>query len=406
VKDRLITFACAVGALALFVILFLRPEGAFDRRASVPRPTSAETRDNGYYGAAAWLRASGLRTLSLRARSDTLLRHQDLPATGNVLVITLPGTERYWFAESRALQHWVHAGNTLLIIAALQDSPDWSSVAGGVSIGDLKLLSGIDFDTAAGGAAERPVAAQLVPSRPHAYFSGVATAVSSAQRASQQWSARTPYDTALLALAHEARSTQPLMWTRLFGEGRVVVCALGALFTDGALGRADNAQLLANIIGASLGRKGVVIFDDYHQGLSAAYDPEKFYGDPRLHRTALVLVGLWLIWVLGATRLRTPIARIAAPREVDLVRAHGAFLARVLPRALAARRLFDHLFRRLALRMPPGQADPWQQLHGMAHVSDADLARLRHWHARALAGEGVPLLPLYNLIRRIEGQVS
>jgi hypothetical protein len=406
VRERLITLACATGALVLFIILFLQPVGALDWRESVPRPTSAESRDNGYYAAAAWLRAAGVRTGSLRARSDGLGARRDLPIAGNVLVITLPGTDSYRLAEARAVQHWVRAGNTLLILAALEDNPDWSNVAGGVSVGDLKVLSGIDFDVATVPAADVPATPRLVPNRPHAYFSGVASAVSSAPRSSQEWRAHIPYDSYLLTLAHEASSTQPLIWTRLLGEGRIVVCALGSLFTDAALGRADNARLLSNVIAASLGRNGVVIFDDYHQGLSTAYDPDKFYADPRLHRTVFVLLGLWLVWVLGATRLRTPVAHLAAPREVDLVKAHGAFLARALPRTIAARRLLEHLFRRLALRAAPPQTDPWQQLRVTAHVSDADLAQLQRWRARALAGEPVPLVRLYNLICRIGGQVS
>jgi len=64
-----------------------------------------------------------------------------------------------------------------------------------------------------------------------------------------------------------------VLWTRLVGDGRIVVCGLGSLFTDNALGLGDNAQLLANIIGANLAPSGAVVFDDY-QGLSAAYDPE------------------------------------------------------------------------------------------------------------------------------------
>jgi hypothetical protein len=90
-----------------------------------------------------------------------------------------------------------------------------------------------------------------------------------------------------------------------------------------------------------------------------------------------------------------------------LVRAHGAFLARVLPRAAAARRLFEDLFRRVALRMPQASAaaGPWAYLHASAHLSEAELAQLRHWHTQALAGGRVPLVQLYNLIRRIGRQM-
>ena len=84
-----------------------------------------------------------------------------LATQGNVLVVTLPGTDAYKFAETRALQHWVRAGNTLLILAALADAPDWATVLGGVSVGDLKVLSGLDFDKVDAGA-HRAAAVTLV----------------------------------------------------------------------------------------------------------------------------------------------------------------------------------------------------------------------------------------------------
>ena len=49
-----------------------------------------------------------------------------------------------------------------------------------------------------------------------------------------------------------------------------------------------------------------MLFDDVHQGLGAAYDPAKFYKDRRLYMTVGILLALWLVWVLGSTRLRVP----------------------------------------------------------------------------------------------------
>ena len=405
--DRLVTLACALGALALFVVLFVEPERGLDRRRNVPRPTTEETRGNGYHGAYAWLAASRLRTVSLRERFDALVTRGDLAPAGNVLVVTLPGTEVFRNAETRPLQNWIRAGNTLLVLAALADAPDWATVMGGVSVGDLKVLSGLDFSM--GGASEHAAlaAATLLPSRAHTYFTGVQRAVAASPHAEEEWTARLPYESFMLALAHERDTGKALLWTRLFGEGRIVVFGLGSLFTDRGLGLADNAQLLANIIGANLGRRGAVVFDDFHQGLSAAYDPEKFYSDPRLYLTGLILLALWFVWVLGATRLRIPVARIAAPREADLVRANGAFLARVLSRDVAARRLFEHFFRRVSLRMPsPSSAGPWEFLQASTHISAPELAQLRHWHTQAFAGARVPLVRLYNLIRRIDRQIA
>jgi Domain of unknown function (DUF4350) len=409
--DRLTTLAVAFGALALFLLLFVHGEGGLDRSRSVPRPTTEE-RGSGYRAASSWLTASGIRTVSLRERFDTLSGRRDLAPAGNVLVVTLPGTENYRGAEGRRLQQWIRAGNTLIVLAALSDNPEWSAVMGGVNVGDLNALSGLDFnkwtveDPRRNGQGSSAVV--LLPNRPHAYFAHVGSALAQFDPPAEDWSVRIPYDSFMLSLGHEREALRGVLWTRLLGSGRIVVCGVASLFTDKALPLADNAQLFANMMGTNLGRRGAVIFDDFHQGLSAVYDPEKFYRDPRLYLTSAILLAVWFIWVLGATRLRIPVTRIAAPREADLVRAHGGFLARVLPRDAAARRLVEHFLRRVAKRMPARAApgDPWDYLRTCARIAAQDLAQLRRWHAQACSGERVPLVRLHNLILRIDRQMA
>jgi hypothetical protein len=410
--DRLTTLAVAFGALALFLLLFVHGEGGLDRSRSVPRPTTEELRGSGYRAASLWLRVSGMRTVSLRERFDTLSERRDLAPVGNVLVVTLPGTENYRVAEGRRLRQWIRAGNTLIVLAALSDNPDWSAVMGGVNVGDLNALSGLDFNKWIVAGQRRngqgSAAAALLPNRPHAYFAHVGSALAQFDPPPEDWSVRIPYGSFMLSLGHEREAIRGVLWTRLLGSGRIVVCGVASLFTDKGLPLADNAQLFANMIGANLDRRGAVIFDDFHQGLSAVYDPDKFYRDPRLYLTSAILLALWFIWVLGATRLRIPVTRIAAPREADLVRAHGGFLARVLPRDAAARRLFEHFLRRVTKRMPARAApgDPWEYLHTCARIAAQDLAQLRQWHTQACAGERVPLVRLHNLILRIDRQMA
>ena len=409
--DRLATLAVALGALALFLLLFVHGEGGLEPKRYVPRPTTAEVRGNGYHAASLWLEASGLRSVSLRERIDTLSTRSDLAPAGNVLVVTLPGTQIYRVAEGRLLQQWISAGNTLIVLAALADNPDWSAVVGGVNVGDLNALSGLDFnkfsvDKQATAQASEPEA--ILPNRAHAYFAHVGSALAAFDPPQEDWSVGIPFGGFMLSLGHERDSFSGVLWTRLLGAGRIVVCGMGSLFTDKALARADNAQLFANMIGAHLGTRGAVIFDDFHQGLSAVYDPERFYRDPRLYLTGAILLALWFVWVLGATRLRLSVIRIAAPREADLVRAHGGFLARVLPRAVAAQRLLEHFLRRIRKIMPAQGAsgDPWSYLQSSARVEPRDLAQLAQWHTQACAGERVPLVRLYNLILRIDRQLA
>jgi hypothetical protein len=443
-KERLLTFALAVGAFALFIAMFAHREGAFGGRNEVPRPTTAERRGNGYHAAASWLDAEGVREISLRDRFDTLAKREDLPRSGNLLIVTLPAANSFNTWEFIPLDKWVRAGNTLLILAALSDHPDWGFSQGLLTSGDLNLLTGLEFETVfsrnarlrdrerpAPGAGKKAPRAQedelqahqvaaafralaepqrstLVPNRPHAYFDGVQSVVALSDYQPVAWTVKVPYEGFVLSLAHEQQRGEGVMWTRPLGQGRIIVSAFGSVFTNRAIGLGDNAKLLANIVAVTVGPRGAVLFDDLHQGLGAAYDPNKFYKDKRLYITLATLVGLWFIWVLGSTRLRAPVATSSTPREAELIRAAGGFFARALPSHAGARRLLDNFFRRVNARAG-GARDgrvPWDVLERNPRVAPADLEQLKSWYAEAQAARRVPLQRLHNLLVRIDRQMA
>jgi hypothetical protein len=120
------------------------------------------------------------------------------------------------------------------------------------------------------------------------------------------------------------------------------------------------------------------------------------------------VTAVWFAWVLGATRLRLPDNRVPAPREAELVRATGGFLARVLRPAAAARRLFEHFFRRLSHRRGGGPRDgpPWDWLEHHPRLKRADVAQLREWYADAYSDRRVSLTRLHNLIVRTERNLA
>jgi hypothetical protein len=152
---------------------------------------------------------------------------------------------------------------------------------------------------------EVPEKLTLTATGPHVLLEGVKTLELMTDYTPQEWSLRMPYDNFLLTLARTAGGEGALFEQRV-GEGRILLSAGGSLFTNRALGNADNARLFANIVSARMSRDGVVLFDDLRQGLSASYDPARFYDDPRLYKTLFIVLGLWLVWVLGSTRLRAP----------------------------------------------------------------------------------------------------
>ncbi len=411
-RSPLVTFVCALGALALFLAMLLQGDAVEDR-GDAPRPTTEERQGNGYRGALEWLERANIRTVSNRERFDKLFDAR-LPATGNLLIVTLPVETAFKTEEFRALDHWVRAGNTLLVLAALSDAPDWAFELGRSAAGDLTLLTGLEpvaLGSGTGpGAPEsetpgRPPSSTLIPNRPHAFFRGVRTVVALSDYPSQASMVRIPYDGFALALANVRETGAEALWVRAAGSGRIIVSGLGSLFTNRALGLGDNAQLLANMVGTSVAAGGVVLFDDLHQGLSAAYDPAKFYSDPRLYATVGILAALWLCWIFGAEPLRLPVTRHAAPREAELVRVTGGFLARVLTPAAAARGLFAHFFRRVGVRSPAGEAHDgpaWELLRNRPEVSASDLRQLQGWYADACAGRRVPLDRLQDLIRKLD----
>ena len=263
-----------------------------------------------------------------------------------------------------ALDRWIRAGNTLLVLAALTDRPSFAQLPH-TMYADLQLLTGLSAHARAG---ENPGhraeghagLAAAKPGEPRQGRSaqgarqadrgaaGTAAALAGSEsgaslfrgRRHRAWRSPTtarasvrccvPRDGFALTLAHEADSRAGVLWVRPDGAGTIIVSGFASLFTNRALGLADNARLLANLIAVTVGPRGTVIFDDEHQGLTAAYDPAKFYRDRRLYATIVTLALVWLVWVLGGTQLQMPLAVGSAPRESELVRTTGLFFARVL----------------------------------------------------------------------------
>ena len=64
-----------------------------------------------------------------------------------------------------------------------------------------------------------------------------------------------PYDSFVLTLARTESGEGALFEQRL-GEGRVLLSAGGSLFTNRALGNADNARLFSNIVATRMSASG------------------------------------------------------------------------------------------------------------------------------------------------------
>jgi hypothetical protein len=450
-RERGVALLLALGALLAFYALWLRPAPSLDLDADDARPTTAEQRGNGYAGLYEWLQRAGVGARSWRERY-TALADTDIPPRGNLMVITLPGVEVFRTEEFSALDKWVRRGNTLLINAALLDQPGWAIGRASGAVVELESLTAIEFETKESREArlddtplsqrvreaderdakgedeadeeeeieevkphhdfEVPEKIVLQATGPHVLLEGVHTLGLETDDEPDEWSLRMPYDTFLLTLARTASGEGALFEQRL-GEGRILLAAGGTLFSNRALGNDDNARLFANIVSVCMTRDGVVLFDDLRQGLSASYDPARFYSDPRLYKTIFILLGLWLLWVLGSTRLRAPATEGHDPSEAELVRSAGGLIARTVTPWQQALRLFDQFFAGVARAArgagntsTPERGELWQWLERHAAILPQELDQLKSWYADAHAERKPPLVPLQNLLDKLERRLK
>lgn len=252
----------------------------------------------------------------------------------------------------------------------------------------------------------------LLATGPHPLLEGVHTLGLETDYVPKEWSLRIPYDNFVLTLARDERGEGAFFEQRV-GAGRILLAAGGTLFSNRALGNDDNARLFANIVSVTMASDGVVLFDDLRQGLSASYNPGRFYTDPRLFKTIFIVLGLWLVWVLGGTRLRAPAIAHRDPSEADLVKSAGVLIARTVAPWQQAQRLFDQFFAAVsrAARGASGmtstdRGDLWSWLERHAAILPQEMDQLKTWYADAHARGKPPLVPLQNLLDNLERRIT
>jgi hypothetical protein len=432
VKERLLTLALAFGALVLFYALFV-PKPAADADA-IALPVSTEGRDAGYQGIWRWLKGQGIPVVSFRGRYGSLAR-QELPASGNLMIATLPQKVPAREDEAMKLDEWLAQGNTLLVMAALDDTPAWAARATADFLNTLKRLTGLSFreikqtppDAAANETSRtsrslrQAVQLLLAPERgsivargSHPLLDGVTSIATLSEYPASRWTAHSPDGSLVLELGERADraagsvAAEPALWLRRYGQGQIIVLAFASPISNALIGDEGNARLFANIVTWSLGAQGAVLFDDSHQGLVDYYDAKAFFADPRLHRTLLWLGLLWLLFVLGWQRLR-PHGDGWKPLDVtNLIHVTGGFLASRVAPNLIGQRLCGNFFNRIRQRLAlPQNGEPvWDWLHTQASIPAAELERLHQLHARTLTGQRVNLVALQNCLARITGNLK
>lgn len=425
-NERLLTFLFAIGAFLAFIYFFLGPRQ--EQGEQVSRPLTSESRPNGYLGARLWLESQDVDVHALRHRFDWLSGSGELPRHGNLLITTVPFKRRMRNTEIASLREWILHGNSMLVVAGLFDTPEWG-VPESDTFGELRDLTGLNFRSQpdpgppvyADGDDEpdaevleelkplpQPKRGVLRPAGRHPLTKGVDAVWADSEYPAGKFAAVTPEGSPLLSLMQDNESGFGALWLTPLGKGTVVVTGYGSIFTNKLLAHADNARLLGNAVEQLLGPGGRVIFDDVHQGAADFYDADAFFGDSRLHASFWWVMALWLIWVLGGTRLPPPAAGPAPVREQAFMAATGNFFARVIDRKRIARRMLANFFNDLRrnLGMPADGEPLWPWMRGIATLEPGLLERVEALHARVAAGRRVNLLELHNRLQQLRKQLQ
>ncbi|MGH8228766.1 MAG: DUF4350 domain-containing protein, partial [Steroidobacteraceae bacterium] len=382
-KERLVVLALALGALGLAAALILPRRSARPRSASVPLSNASQP--DGYLAVWRWLHAEHIPTLSLRYRYDRLPALLAKPS-GNLLLVTFPQRVPARRAELADLEQWVARGNTLLVMAALDDDPPWSRGVDPLLAQHLFEMTGLRLTPQSGARStpRRPARSpgsppdpagtpatsapspsarrlELEPLGAHPLLTGVSRITALSSRPGRRWQRIDTPGPLPLQLAARAHDGAPALWVVQRGAGQIILCAAASTLSNAAIALGGNARLLANILSWSLGPGGAVVFDDAHQGETAFYDAQAFFGDPRLHATLGWIVLLWLAFVLGPLPLRAARHAWQPPGETAYVEASARYLAAVVPPGEAAPRLIERFLEELARR---------HNLRSQAHIWD------------------------------------
>ena len=423
-RDRLVTLLGALLALAVVYALFFQRPG----ERPVTKPLSTEAGRNGYLALWSWLDREHVRVVSLRTRYSTLRDDASLGKNGNVLIVTMPFRTPLRQSEIVPLQSWLLAGNTVLLLAALDDSPEWLQRADQLGFrADLTALTGLRFTTpreqaavangggprraaTAAAAAPAPIAArtelELKRAGTHPLLEGVETLHAYSDDPSEIWSLRPDPSSLVLRLATESSSGNDALWERPYGDGDIIVAASGSLLANRNIGQGDARELVRNVLRYRLGEGGAVIFDDMHQGLSSLYDAAALLRDARLRYTIWFVLAAWLVYVLGTSnRLAPPRAPRSVPKQGDFVAAAGGFMARRLDRNEAGRLLLDEWLDevRRARGLPRG-TPLWPEIESTPTLARSVYEELHSYDRTLASGAAVDLVRLHNtLLKAREG---
>lgn len=396
---------------------------------SIERPLSTQSGANGFLGLQRWLAQSGVPTHSLREPLTSLTGAASRFARpGNILITVMPHHARPDRDEMNALLDWVSEGNTLVILAGLNDTPLWTSSADtSTFVDDVTYLVSItptfrptedrhkstaDGESPAGdetaaasdvGALSRAKAQEfLLDGIPgHWLTAKVKNLAARSDLPTGPWDLDADPEAPAYVIAREPGENVDAILITDLGKGAIILSTFASLWQNSMIGQRDNRQLVVNLLAHHLRPGSSVIFDDFHHGLTNIYDASAFFADPRLARTAALLLCFWLVYaVFSDSRLGPPVEPDSAPSQTAFVRTLGGFLCRKVSGTETGLRLVENFLAHVQPYLDPGPADTIWQRVGAASRMNGDLAEsLRRDHVNLQSGRSVDLQQLQRRLR-------
>jgi uncharacterized protein DUF4350 len=417
-KQQLVTLLLALGAFAAcYLLIFPKPR---PDTGESERPLSTSEGAYGYLGAWRWLSHEHVPVESLRERFEVLPLNQSKNATGNIMLTTLPHLVPVRNAEVGRLDKWIENGNTLVVAAALDDTPRYAFAGGEEFIRQLNHLTRLNFEVIEErktstadkvGAALRTLASagdiNIKPRGTLPLMQDIHGLRATSELPASRWRATAMDSRPVLEIGEASAHADPAIWVRRQGKGQVIVIGVAGLFSNHDLGTLDNAQFLSNIVAWNLGPNGRFIFDDVHQGAAKYYDARAFFGDARLHRTLWWLILLWFVFVLGVQHLAVHANNWRPPDITAFVATSGEFFASTITPVAAGARLLANFFNgiRRRLGLPEDGLPVWEWLASQATVPLSEVQQLRRMQARIDDGRRVDLTRLQNLLVKVQGKI-
>ena len=380
-RQRLVIFITLVAVIVVLIALnaasYVRVEYVADSEVSPDRSTfnSGATGTQAFYD---FLRESGHEVMRWRESTSSLLVLADpKPST---LVVIGPMKVGYTNREARELMQWVESGGRLVVVDRNPDSRllapanEWILSADPLTY-PWSDLDPNNFEQMTSGVtplkpAQPTTLARNVDSVMPSRFMGAITfaprtpetqptpdevaSLADDDEEEEDFESQPPAESEAPAGQKTGRSSAPVVHFREqrgallvdypYGNGRIVLLSDPYIVANNGISRADNLLLALNTVA---GGRGVIAFDEFHQGRPATHNAlfQYFSGTPVLAICAqLALIGIAVVWSQGRRFARPlPLPHVDRRSKLEFV----ASMAELQQRARAHDLALENIYARV-----------------------------------------------------------